>query len=436
MSDSMVRLDTSVPALLVRVGRYPLHAGSLGVVRSLGVLGVPVYAVVEDRLTPVGCSRLAAGRFVWPHSGDVDPAELVRRLVEIGRRLGRPTVAVATDDEAALLLAQHADELAEHFLLPRVPPALPTQLASKRGLAELCRKYGVPTPRTAFLGTPGQLAEVVAAFTFPVVVKNVAPWVRLRNPVVAGTTVVTSPGELLDRLGGRVDLSGALVQEHIPHAAGQDWFVHAYCDAGSALAVGFTGQKAYAWPPGRGVTADARPAPNPALIAMTAAFCRDTGYRGILDLDWRYDRRDGLPKLLDFNPRVGAQFRFGVTAAGVDVVRALHLDLTGRPVPAGSQDYTRRLVVETIYLPARLLHRRSRLPPGAPVPAGVRTHGAWAEGAWRDPVPLAVMLVRFAGSAGATVTREIAALLRRLWAVLLCRFARRSRRRPYFRCWR
>jgi D-aspartate ligase len=130
MADQSPRLDTSVPALLVRVGRYPLHAGSLGVVRSLGVLGVPVYAVVADRLSPVACSRRAAGRFVWPHSGGADPADLIGRLLRIGRRLGRPTVAIATDDEAALLLAEPAAELAEYFLLPRVPPSCAPSTAS------------------------------------------------------------------------------------------------------------------------------------------------------------------------------------------------------------------------------------------------------------------------------------------------------------------
>ena len=69
-----------------------------------------------------------------------------------------------------------------------------------------------------------------------------------------------------------------------------------------------------------------------------ARFCRAIGFSGIADLDWRLDRRDGRYKLLDFNPRVGAQFRLFETDAGIDVVRALHLDLTGRPVPAGAQE--------------------------------------------------------------------------------------------------
>jgi D-aspartate ligase len=45
-------LDRTVPALLVKVGRYPEHHGGVGVIRTLGRRGVPVHAMVEDRFTP------------------------------------------------------------------------------------------------------------------------------------------------------------------------------------------------------------------------------------------------------------------------------------------------------------------------------------------------------------------------------------------------
>jgi len=38
-----------------------------------------------------------------------------------------------------------------------------------------------------------------------------------------------------------------------------------------------------------------------------------------MDLDYRFDKRDGQYKLLDFNPRIGAQFRLLVDDNGLDV---------------------------------------------------------------------------------------------------------------------
>src|SRR5207245_2272564 len=56
------------------------------------------------------------------------------------------------------------------------------------------------------------------------------------------------------------------------------------------------------------------------------------GYQGVLDVGYRYDARDGLYKLLDPNPRVGATFRLFLDAQGLDVVRVLYCDLTRQPV--------------------------------------------------------------------------------------------------------
>ncbi|MBC3839846.1 hypothetical protein GXW82_05205 [Streptacidiphilus sp. 4-A2] len=136
-------LDRSVPALLVKIGRYPQHHGGVGVLRTLGRGGVAAHAMVEGRFTPAACSRYAAVRHVRPTSGLEPPAELVALLLGIGRGIGRRSVAVPTDDEAAVLLAEHADLLAECFLLPPVPAGLPRLLADKGGLHRLCEEHGV-----------------------------------------------------------------------------------------------------------------------------------------------------------------------------------------------------------------------------------------------------------------------------------------------------
>jgi predicted ATP-grasp superfamily ATP-dependent carboligase len=65
-----------------------------------------------------------------------------------------------------------------------------------------------------------------------------------------------------------------------------------------------------------------------------------------MDLDFRFDERDRQYKLLDFNPRIGAQFRVFVDDNGLDVARALYFDLTGLTVPRSKQVDGRVLVVE------------------------------------------------------------------------------------------
>jgi predicted ATP-grasp superfamily ATP-dependent carboligase len=401
-----VHADRSVPVLVAKIGRYPLHHGGVGAIRTLGRLGVPVYAVTEDRFTPAAASRYLTGRFVWPTTGAEAPEALVDGLLERGRRIGGRPLLLPTDDEAAVLVAEHAGALAERFLFPLVPPGLPRTLADKARLYEVCRATGTPTPMSAQPGSVDELLAVAAEITYPVVLKNASPWSRLQAPAVAGTTVVHGADDLRSIAGAWGSMPSVLVQEYLAPERAQDWIVATYCAPAPAAALVFTGRKTRSWPPHAGVTTRAFATPNPTLVSMTADLCHQIGYRGIADLDWRFDEADGRYKLVDFNPRVGAQFRLFETVAGVDVVRALHLDLTGRAVPAGAQVDGRRLLVENLDLPAAVAYRRAprnRVADGTgPVPPG-RTDLAWL--ALDDPLPAVSAAVRSVGPAVALAKR-------------------------------
>jgi D-aspartate ligase len=67
-----------------------------------------------------------------------------------------------------------------------------------------------------------------------------------------------------------------------------------------------------------------------------------------MDIDYRFDKRDGKYKLVDFNPRVGLNFRIFDDHAGINVVRALHLDLTGRSIRRTPMVEGRLLIVESM----------------------------------------------------------------------------------------
>ncbi len=385
--------DRSVPGLIVKIGDYPLHHGGVGAIRSLGRLGVPMYAVTEDRWTPAAVSRYLSSCFVWPTTGSERPGELVAGLLRIGREIGRPTVLIPTDEEAAVLIAENAGELAGPFLFPPVERGLPRRLASKQGLHELCVEHGVPSPSALFPASYEEIEKYASVATFPLVAKNREAFERRRHPAVHGTTRIHGPRELLALARDWGPAPGVILQEYLPREQAEDWIVHAYFDAESTPMAMFTGVKVRSWPPHAGMTANAYIVDNPELAAMAAQFIKQIGFCGIVDLDWRFDRRDGRYKLLDFNPRMGAQFRMFENEAGIDVVRAQHLDLTGRAVPEGEQLAGRRFVVENIDLPALAAYRRSGYTtPHAPARAN-GTELAWA--ARDDMKPFFTMLARF-----------------------------------------
>jgi predicted ATP-grasp superfamily ATP-dependent carboligase len=359
-------------------------------------LGIHVYGVYEGRFTPGAMSRYVRGRFVW-HNSEVSTDEFLTGMSDIARHVQRPTVLVPTDDLGAVLVSEHWDVLAETFVFPRQPMGLSRAVASKDGLYRLCKELGVPCPEAVFPSTRDDVEEFLARADFPVVVKRTNQWWVQQVTAVKSTTIVNSSDALLEICGEDEDLSagGLMFQEYIPREHGEDWIFHGYCDESSDCLVGFTGIKLRSYPAYAGPTTLGRCVENQALRRQAEELFRRIKYRGIMDLDYRLDRRDGQYKLLDFNPRIGAQFRLFVDEAGIDVVRALHLDLAGRAVPRSSQVQGRRFMAEHYDVVAGWAYHRD----------GGLTLRGWLRSVWRveepawfdshDLWPFVIMSLRF-----------------------------------------
>jgi D-aspartate ligase len=382
--------------LVLKVGHYPLHHGGVGIARSLGRLGIHVSGVYEGRFTPGAMSRYVRGRFVWRNS-EVSTDEFLTGMTDIARHLRRPTVLIPTDDHGAILVAEHWDVLAETFVFPRQPMGLPRAVASKDGLYRLCKELGVPCPEAIFPATTDDVEEFLARAVFPVVVKRTNQWSPQQNTAVKSTTIANSPDALLEICGQVEELAGAglMFQEYIPREQGEDWIFHGYCDESSDCLVGFTGMKLRSYPAYAGPTTLGRSIENQGLRRQAEELFKTINYRGIMDLDYRLDRRDGQYKLLDFNPRIGAQFRLFVDEAGIDVVRALHLDLTGRAVPRSSQVEGRRFMAEHYDVLAGWAYHRDG---GLTLRGWLRSVRRVEELAWfdgHDVWPFVIMSLRF-----------------------------------------
>lgn len=405
---SSERTDVTTPAVILKLDRNVMHHGGLGAIRSLGRLGVPVYGVHEHRLAPAAASRYLAGRYFWtPNPFD---AENVRSgLVTLSERIGQRAVLIPTDDAGAIFLDEHGAGLRDRFAFAAPPAGLPRRAAGKHTLFQLCADCGVPAPDALQPDSAGQAQEFAAAAGYPVIAKLTTPWSGGGLP---STTVVRSPGQLgeLWAAAGRAG-TGLLLQEFIPASPGGDWFFHGYCDAASACRPAFTGIKERSYPAYAGLTSYGRSAPNLALRGELTGLLRRLGYAGIVDLDLRLDPRDGKHKLLDFNPRLGAQFRLFRDAAGTDVVTAAYLDLTGQPVPAAPQVYGRRFLAENYDPIAALRYWRDGELSGAAWLASVRRADELAWFAGDDLRPFGLMCLRMAGRG---VTRPLTRPLGRI----------------------
>jgi predicted ATP-grasp superfamily ATP-dependent carboligase len=345
-------LDPALPVLLLRTDRNLFHHGTLAAIRSLGRAGVPVHAILEERGNPASRSRYLFRGHPWAPPAE-RPAELLGHLGEIGERIGRRTLLVPMDDAGAIFVAEHAGALEAHYVFPRVDPHVPRSVADKLALLETCERRGVQCPPSRVPASAADVDEAAAELGLPLIAKWARPW-RL-GPGMRSTTLVRTPAAL-HRLFAATrdrdpdgDAGPLILQRRIPPAGG-DWFFQGYFDANLDCLFGGTGRKHLAHPPQAGHTVAGEWVANPELERLAVRIVRLFGCHGLVDLDFRLDEDGGVLHLLDFNPRIGAQFRLFTDRNGLDLARVLHLDQSGRPVPDAHPAPGRSLLVENHYL--------------------------------------------------------------------------------------
>ncbi|MFD9724960.1 ATP-grasp domain-containing protein [Streptomyces sp. NPDC059072] len=429
-----------VPAVVLRLDRNPFHHGTLGAVRSLGRKGVEVHAVVEAGGGPMGRSRYLRAVHPGPPGGlDPEaPEPLLECLTGVSERIGRPAVLIAMDDLSAIAVARVAPMLEGRFRIPRQPDDLPARVADKAELARLCARWDIPHPETVVPRSAAEAARAAWRLGLPLVAKWSRPWLLPAGGGELRSTVLVRTGAEAVRLYERSAEAGSplLLQRFLPGGPDTDWFFHGAFGRGGRPLIAGSGRKELSWPLRTGLTAVGRWLPDPAVEEAGLRLAERLGYQGILDLDFRRDE-SGAFRLVDFNPRPGAQFRLFTDPAGLDVVQAMYLDLTGRRVPEPSGGPGRVFLAENYALLAVLRGgrppavRAARTPPGAvrrsgagaapaaggadagPVPFVPRPAAARrgrVEAAWfaaDDPGPFLAMLAAFAGRGAGKAARVL-----------------------------
>ena len=302
---------------------------ALGVVRSLGRHGIPVWVLTDDHLL-AGWSRFCRRAIPWPAAPE---AEQVARLLELGRacELEGWTLYPAGEEEAAFLARNH-DALAQRYRVSvLVPWEILQQAYDKRLAHRLAESVGVDHPRT----WQPRDREDAAAYDgpFPAILK---PAMR---PSLDPFTIdkawrVADRDSLIaryDEACAASDPAAIMIQELIPGDGDSQLSYAALCSAGEPIAY-LVARRARQWPMDFGrastfvETIDA-PDVEDAARRVLAALRFD----GIVELEFKRDPRDGALKLLDINPRVWGWHTLG-RAAGVDFPYLLWRMVHGLPV--------------------------------------------------------------------------------------------------------
>lgn len=301
---------------------------SLGIIRSLGRRGVEVLSL-DYQLRPIASYSKYCKYLKCPNPLTNDN-ELVTFLKSLRDKFLLDPVLLFTNDEFTLFLSRRRKELSSGFKFLLPPEDLVELLNDKRRFCNFASSFDIPTPVTFSPATLTDIEQIVESTIFPCVIKPAYGY--LYNRFKFKGIIAKNPSELFEHCKGFADcLRDLVIQEVIPGDDNLQFSVAAYCNERSTPLATFVSRKIRQNPPGFGTGTFVISWHEPHLERTAVSFLEKINYRGIAELEFKRDERDGVVKMIEVNTRFWVQNNLA-TICGIDLPYIAYSDIVGAKV--------------------------------------------------------------------------------------------------------
>jgi D-aspartate ligase len=301
---------------------------SLPVIESLARQG---YCVTAGSYKPVNMgffSRYPSRRVLYP-SPKAFPEAFVQRLLGLLRER-RYDFVFPIDDYSSELVSAYKTSFALFTRVPVVDFATFMKGRDKSLTLRCARDHGVPHPRTRYPDEE-DIAQIARAVDYPVLIKpNISNGAR-------GIALISRADELEPAYRKiKAQYGECHVQEYIPKG-GLQYKADLFLGSDEQRKAGVVYSKLRYYPVNGGSSVVNRTVTHPEILAHATTMLRAMRWQGFADFDFITDPRDGVPKLMEINPRIPNCFRI-TQAAGIDFAAMIAQHAMGE-LPAAVDGY-------------------------------------------------------------------------------------------------
>jgi predicted ATP-grasp superfamily ATP-dependent carboligase len=282
---------------------------SLAAVRGLGKQGIRVTVGETTRLATSAFSRYCHRIVVYP-SPVHQPLEFLDYLYSILSQKAYQML-LPMEDPTIALLAQHLDTFARYTYIPIVPFKKWENAHRKDNVLQLAEKLGIPIPKTWFIKDLADLQTITEGLPYPVVIKPT------KSSGAVGVSYPKNSSELIKNyLSVHNRFPFPLIQELIP-PEGTGYGASFLFNEKGQVKASFVHKRLREYPTTGGASTLRESVKRNDILEMGRSLLEALEWFGVAMVEFKLDPRDGIPKLMEINPRFWGSLSLAI-AAGVN----------------------------------------------------------------------------------------------------------------------
>jgi len=285
------------PAIVIGGG-----ANALSIARSLGRAGVDVWALNYDNAA-VRYSRFA--RWLSLSGEPQGMSAWTNFLLGSSSDHLQGAVLIPASDDALELLIEHHAKLKRKFRVDLFVPDAQSSMLNKLKTYQAAQRVGVPTPKFWLVDSLSSVTRLQDELVYPLLVK---PLYSHHFVATFGVKFLVAENfEQLYTAWEKIDEDHeVMLVEKIPGPDSQLCSYYTYLDEDGKHLFQFTKRIVRRFPPEMGVACRHVTDHIPELVQPATRLFAEVGLRGLANVEFKLDPRDGVLKLIECNARITA----------------------------------------------------------------------------------------------------------------------------------
>lgn len=279
---------------------------SLAAVRGLGRKGISVTVGESTGLATALFSRYCSRRIVYP-SVYYRPYKFLNFLEkELSRN--NYQMLLPMEEDTLLLISEHYSDFAKYTYLP-IPSFEKLEFARRKdNVLRFAEKMGIPVPKTWYIDDISQLDSIRDSLAYPAVIKPKT------GSGAAGISYPENSDDLVDQyLKIHSRFPFPLIQELVPRD-GPGYGVSLLMGENGNLKASFVHRRLREYPVTGGASTLRESIRCDCLREMAVALMKKLDWFGVAMVEFKFDPRDNIFKLLEVNPRFWGSLSLAIEA--------------------------------------------------------------------------------------------------------------------------